>query len=134
MLFRSIVPKPAIAELAPQSKACDGAIKARRRAYFDGWQDTPIYDRGKLVSGNRLCGPAIIEQMDSTTVVHPGHQAHIDRFGNIIVEIDPSTPARGHPLGIPPENRGVVLSERSESKDHGRGAPGLAGRLHGDKK
>jgi len=32
-----------------------------------------------------------------------------------------------HSLGIPPENRGVVLSERSESKGDGRGAPGLRG-------
>ena len=63
-------------------------IKARRQAYFDGWQDTPIYDREKLLPGNRLSGPAIIEQMDSTTVVHPGMTAHIDRFGNIIIEIN----------------------------------------------
>ena len=56
----------------PRGASCDGAIKARRKAYFDGWHDTPIYDRERLLSGNRLRGPAIIEQMDSTTVVHPG--------------------------------------------------------------
>jgi hypothetical protein len=119
------VPKPAITESTSGGEKCDGAIKARRKAYFDGWRDTPIYDRGKLVSGNQLRGPAIIEQMDSTTVVHPGHEARIDRVGNIIIEIDPSTLAldRAHSLGIPPENRAV-----------GSGAPGLAGRLHGDKK
>jgi len=87
-----IVPKPATAELAPQGEVCDGAIKARRRAYFDGWHDTPIYDREKLVSGNRLRGPAIIEQMDSTTVVHPGQESHIDRFGNIIIEVNGGRP------------------------------------------
>ncbi len=82
-----IVPKPKVAELPAQGAACDAAIKARRRAYFDGWHDTPVYDRAKLRSGNRLRGPAIIEQMDSTTVVHPGQAAHIDRFGNIIIEL-----------------------------------------------
>ena len=82
-----IVPKPAVAESPAQGTSCDGAIKARRRAYFDGWHDTPIYDREKLRSGNRLRGPAIIEQMDSTTVVHPGQSAQIDRFGNIIIEL-----------------------------------------------
>ena len=50
------------------------------------------------------------------------------------VWLDPSTRvpamAGSHSLGIPPENRGVVLSERSESKDDGSGAPGLPGGLH----
>jgi N-methylhydantoinase A len=82
-----IVPKPAITESPSGGEQCDGAIKTRRKAYFDGWRDTPIYDRGKLVSGNRLRGPAIIEQMDSTTVVHPGQDACVDRFGNILIEI-----------------------------------------------
>jgi N-methylhydantoinase A len=84
---RVIVPKPKVAESPAQGAACAGAIKARRRAYFDGWHDTPVYDREKLRSGNRLGGPAIIEQMDSTTVVHPGQMARIDRFGNIIIEL-----------------------------------------------
>jgi 3-deoxy-D-manno-octulosonic-acid transferase len=48
--------------------------------------------------------------------------------------LDPSTRtpamAGGQSLGIPPENRGVVLSERSESKGDGSGAPGLLGGLH----
>ena len=83
-----IVPKPAITEAKLGSANSEGAIKARRHAYFDGWQDTPIYDRAKLAPGNRLRGPAIIEQMDSTTVVHPGQDASVDRFGNIIIEIN----------------------------------------------
>jgi N-methylhydantoinase A/oxoprolinase/acetone carboxylase beta subunit len=83
-----LVPKPAITELPSGAEKCDSAIKTRRKAYFDGWRDTPIYDRGKLVSGNRLRGPAIIEQMDSTTVVHPGQEASVDRFGNILIEIN----------------------------------------------
>jgi len=83
-----IVPKPPVTAWPEQSAGCDGAIKARRPAYFDGWHDTPIYDRARLSAGNRLSGPAIVEQMDSTTVVHPGQQAYIDRFGNIIIELD----------------------------------------------
>jgi N-methylhydantoinase A len=83
-----VVPKPVVAESSLGVAHCAGALKARRKAYFDGWHDTPIYDRVKLVSGNRIAGPAIIEQMDSTTVVHPGHEAQIDRFGNIIIDIN----------------------------------------------
>jgi N-methylhydantoinase A len=82
-----LVPKPRVTESALHDKNSDGAIKARRKAYFDGWYDCPIFDREKLVSGNQVRGPAIIEQMDSTTVVHPGQTANIDRFGNIIIEI-----------------------------------------------
>ncbi|MBI2366000.1 MAG: DNA polymerase III subunit alpha, partial [Deltaproteobacteria bacterium] len=48
---------------------------------------------------------------------------------------DPSTRAPamggGRSLGISPENRGVAVSERSESKDGESGAPGLPGGLHG---
>jgi N-methylhydantoinase A len=87
-----IMPKPAIVQRPIQSANSERAIKARRRAYFDGWSEIPVYDREKLMSGNRLSGPAIIEQMDSTTVVHPGQEAHIDRFGNIIIEINWSRP------------------------------------------
>jgi N-methylhydantoinase A len=83
-----VVPKPVVAESSLGVAHCAGALKARRKAYFDGWHDTPIYDRVKLASGNRIAGPAIIEQMDSTTVVHPGHDAQIDRFGNIIIDIN----------------------------------------------
>ena len=87
LITKVLVPKPAIAELPMGSENSDQAIKAQRQAYFDAWYDCPIYDRERLVSGNRLSGPAIIEQMDSTTVVHPGQNAQIDRFGNIIIDI-----------------------------------------------
>jgi N-methylhydantoinase A len=87
-----IVPKPALTGSPIQDVNSDRAIKARRRAYFEGWLDTPVYDREKLLPGNRLSGPAIIEQMDSTTVVHPGQQAHIDPFGNIIIDINGERP------------------------------------------
>ncbi|HVO93254.1 MAG TPA: hydantoinase/oxoprolinase family protein [Terriglobales bacterium] len=82
-----VVPKPAVTESPLGDASADRAIKARRRAYFDGWHDTPIYDRRKLIAGNQVRGPAIIEQMDSTTVVHPGQMAQIDTFANIIIDI-----------------------------------------------
>jgi len=47
---------------------------------------TPFYDRARLRAGDRIHGPAIIEQYDSTTVVPPGLSAEIDRFGNIVVD------------------------------------------------
>ena len=65
---------------------------ARRKVLFDdteGYLDTPIYDRTKLGAGSMIKGPAIIEQLDSTTVILPGQTAEIERYGNIIIEVNP---------------------------------------------
>jgi N-methylhydantoinase A len=44
---------------------------------------TPVHWRDGLVSGTHIAGPAIVEAMDSTTVVPPGWQARIDGLGYI---------------------------------------------------
>ena len=54
---------------------------------------TRYYDRAALKAGNRLDGPAIVNQYDTTTVIPPGISAHVDRFGNIIIEIGASAEA-----------------------------------------
>ena len=62
----------------------------QRPVYFDEAQefvDTAIYDRVALVSGSVLSGPAVIEQIDSTIVVHPGQRANVDEFGNLLISI-----------------------------------------------
>jgi len=82
-----ILPKPLVSESAMQGERPDAALKGHRSAYFDGWHDCPIYDRERLVCGNRIHGCAIIEQMDSTIVIHPRQAAQVDRFGNIIIEL-----------------------------------------------
>lgn len=66
-----------------------GGQVGSRPVYFgaaEGRVDTPIYDRAELVAGQQITGPAVIEQMDSTTVVLPGQHAHIDAFANIVIE------------------------------------------------
>ena len=55
---------------------------------------TRYYDREQLLAGNRLEGPAIVNQYDSTTVIPPGIGAHVDRFGNIVIEVGASAEAR----------------------------------------
>jgi N-methylhydantoinase A len=64
------------------------ALKGRRKAYFTagGWHDTPVYDRTKLDAGHRFEGPAIVEQPDCTTVVHPGQRVRVDPWRNLIIE------------------------------------------------
>jgi N-methylhydantoinase A len=44
-----------------------------------------IYDRVLLRAGNRIDGPAIVTEMDSTTLVLPGHRAEVDTYGNLII-------------------------------------------------
>jgi N-methylhydantoinase A len=44
-----------------------------------------IYDRGKLLAGNLVSGPAIVTEMDSTTLILPGHIGEVDTLGNILI-------------------------------------------------
>ena len=46
----------------------------------------PIYDRDQLDAGNRIAGPAIVEQMDATTMILPGMTARVEAYLNLILE------------------------------------------------
>ena len=61
----------------------------RRMVWFsaDAAEDTPIYDRAALAPGDAIQGPAVIEQLDSTTLLFPGDRAAVDPFLNLIVEL-----------------------------------------------
>ncbi|WP_137113298.1 hydantoinase/oxoprolinase family protein [Mesorhizobium sp. GR13] len=73
---------------AGRAATLDGALVERRPVWFDGeWQDTPVYDRQKLPLDVAITGPAILEQLDATTVLEPGDHATCDSDGNIIIEI-----------------------------------------------
>lgn len=48
---------------------------------------TPVFDRDKLQPGDVITGPAIIDQMDATTVIFPGDVARVDAYGNILVTV-----------------------------------------------
>ncbi|MBA8909331.1 hydantoinase/oxoprolinase family protein [Aminobacter ciceronei] len=64
------------------------ALREIRPVWFDGsWHDTPVYLREKLPLDAEILGPAILEQMDATTVLEPGDRACSDRDGNIIIEV-----------------------------------------------
>jgi N-methylhydantoinase A len=75
--------------LPPAPDASPAAARAGERAvYFDeagGFVSTPVYRRERLLAGHRLDGPAVVEQMDSTTVLLPGQWAAIDGHGNLII-------------------------------------------------
>jgi N-methylhydantoinase A len=56
------------------------------RFYFEGdWHDAAIYDRAVLSAGMVVPGPAIVVEMDSTTLVLPGCEARVDEIGNLLI-------------------------------------------------
>ncbi|MEM8755342.1 MAG: hydantoinase/oxoprolinase family protein, partial [Pseudomonadota bacterium] len=65
------------------------AAAARTEAtkiFADGeWRDGHIYDRARLAPGARVEGPAVVTEMDSTSVILPGHVAVVDEVGNLLI-------------------------------------------------
>ncbi len=54
--------------------------------YVDGgMQKAMLYDRSKLKAGNVIAGPAIVLEMDSTTLILPDHEGAVDEYGNILI-------------------------------------------------
>ncbi len=71
----------------PPPAGADQVPKGHRLVHFDaGWIDTPIHDRARLGPGARLAGPAIIDEMSSTTVLPPNWCLTVDPAGNLILE------------------------------------------------
>jgi N-methylhydantoinase A len=62
--------------IVPYRDVCFGAHTSLR---------TPVYDRNQVQHGQPITGPAVIEQMDATTLVFPGDVAEMDRYGNIVI-------------------------------------------------
>ena len=89
-----VIGRPELA-LIPEGQSFDAsnAKVGARKVFFGGghnWLSCPIYSRDRLLAGNRLAGPAIVEELTSTTVVPPGWAADVDRFGHLLVAPDRS--------------------------------------------
>ena len=66
------------------------AKTGERGVCFDasaGLAPCAIYDRDLLAPGHAIDGPAIIEQVDSTTVVYPGQRMVVDEYLNIVISV-----------------------------------------------
>jgi len=64
------------------------AFTGKRKASFDGkFRDTPTYRRAELLAGNRIAGPALIEEHASTTVLMPGDKMTVDAWGNLVIAV-----------------------------------------------
>ena len=85
-----LMPPLKVPEVEHGDESPDEALRYERDAWFrvgGSLEQVPtrFYDRTALKAGNRLEGPAIVNQYDSTTVIPPGLTAHVDRFGNIVI-------------------------------------------------
>ncbi len=65
-------------------------IKATRKLYVKeaGWLEVNVYNQQKLVPGYVIAGPAIVESPTSTVVINEKQSIEIDKYGNLIVEME----------------------------------------------
>jgi N-methylhydantoinase A len=86
----------ALEEVESGSDRASDARKGSREAYFDsagGFVETAVYDRERLGPGASLAGPAVVEEVNSTTVVPPGDALSVDEYGNLVVDVGGGEPA-----------------------------------------
>ena len=63
--------------------------RGHRLVWFDrsGPVQTPVFERSELQPGHEIAGPAIVQQMDTTTLLHPGSTARVDAALNLLLRI-----------------------------------------------
>ena len=86
------------------------AYKGARLVWFrelGGFHDTPVYYRERLLEGNRISGPAIVESFGSTTAIFPQQEARVDRYGNLVMRFRSEVPERAERAGRPTGAHGV---------------------------
>jgi N-methylhydantoinase A len=88
---RALTPRPRLTKSRTVSRVIPKkANRAKRDIY---WPDlkkrrpTPVFDGERLVAGNRIKGPAIVETADTTVVVHPGRMLRLDALGNFEITL-----------------------------------------------
>jgi N-methylhydantoinase A len=82
------IAKPRLEEIPVDPTSLDQALKENRQVHFPengGFTPCPVYDRYGLGAGTTVPGPAVVEETNSTTVIHPGYRAMVDRWGNLII-------------------------------------------------
>ena len=81
------VDKPALEPASSQgTDSSAAAIGSAEVVFAGGPVETTLYDRDQLQTGNRIAGPALLLQLDTTIVVPPGWNGEVDPYGNLILE------------------------------------------------
>jgi N-methylhydantoinase A len=111
------IDRPVAAKGGADPKA---AAVGKQKAYMDGRDCTAtVYDRARLKAGNRIAGPAIVMEMDSTTVILPRHHGIVDRHGNILIYPDGYRARPAAKAGSRPGPR-TKATPRARPKSKGR--------------
>ncbi len=88
--FRVAVTLPVARPVIAVSPEPGDPARGSRPVYFEstkGFVDTPVLDRARLGQGHSVIGPAVIVQIDCTTVVEPGQTATVDGHGNLVIAV-----------------------------------------------
>ena len=82
------VPPVELPKFAPTGAPLAGAVREMRVARFNGANiECPVYQREKLDVGATFSGPAIVDQLDCTSVIPPGQHVRVDEYRNMIITI-----------------------------------------------
>ena len=73
--------------LIMKSESIEPKTKSVRRVVIDqtGYEDVSVFDRESLLNGHEILGPAIIDQLDSTTLILRDQKLKVDKFGNLLI-------------------------------------------------
>jgi N-methylhydantoinase A len=84
-------PRPVPATARSAAGATGTALHGRRPVFCTrarGFRDAAVYDRYRLVPGDRIIGPAVVEERESTAVVPDGARAWLDTSGHLVIDLD----------------------------------------------
>lgn len=80
------LPEPALTDAAPQASPPAPGARRHRRVFSRGeWHEALFRRRDSLAPGDRLEGPLIVEQDDTTVWILPGWQCHVEADGNLLL-------------------------------------------------
>jgi N-methylhydantoinase A len=81
-------PIASLLEARARARNLEGAVISERQLYAAGvWHSALVFDRLKLPIGAQLRGPAIVQQIDATTMIEPGAAALVDPIGNLRIRV-----------------------------------------------
>jgi N-methylhydantoinase A len=84
-----VLKKPAFERLARggETPPLHANLGIRQTCFAGGFLDTQVFDRKALLSGNRIVGPALVEEHASTSVLMPGDTLKVDALGNLVIAV-----------------------------------------------
>jgi len=94
-------------------RAADALVGGVELSTASGWISAPVYDRSRLGAGAEISGPAVVTQLDSTTLLLPGQTGRVHRLGSLIV----TTRVEERPAGSAEEDvdRSIVQGVQGRS-------------------